>query len=197
MVDRLHKSRSNNWANTGISNSGKLSGSKSSSSAQEGGRNFGTDQYRENYPVLDSIVFGIRGTAFRSQCIPYLEALHPEALPHNPQHAFTTYLWKLPALRHRDARYPTIRSSQTGRRIGLGVLRSLSKSDFESFHDRKEVGLSFGRQPGGQRRVTRKDVCPREAHSHRQTDPAAFEGITREDPRHGPSGNSDGLKGRR
>jgi hypothetical protein len=132
MVDRLHKSRSNNWANTGISNSGKLSGSKSSSSAQEGGRNFGTDQYRENYPVLDSIVFGIRGTAFRFQCIPYLEALHPEALPHNPQHAFTTCLWKLPALRHRDARYPTIRSCDHFRNLISKVFTTAKKWGFHS-----------------------------------------------------------------
>src|SRR4051812_48476988 len=104
MADRLHKAGSNNWPKTGISNSWKLPGSEPSSSPKKGRRSSGTDQYRENYPVFDLVVFGIRGTAFRSQCIPHVEALNAKALPHNPQYAFTTCLWKLTALRHRDTR---------------------------------------------------------------------------------------------
>ena len=97
--------------------------------------------FGQGHAALESAFSGIHRTALRPECLSHPETLYSRALSLHTQHSPFTCLWRFAAVRYRNHRSSAFCTTEDGRGLKLGNLRSLAQLDVQDIHDREEMEL--------------------------------------------------------
>src|ERR1019366_5044743 len=93
VVGRFRKTRRHDWTQAGIHDPRLCVRTYTTTGAKAGRGASPSVEFGQGYAVIEPDSSGIRRAAFRSQCFPHPETLHPPTLPPHTRRTPTTCLW--------------------------------------------------------------------------------------------------------